>query len=176
MTKKSLARQERDSIAKKSHQELEQFYASNKGWDELNELYTSVATMLATSNDNLLKVYSNSDIVTNLSSEKAQEIQLTLDGIRKDFEQFANELVAIREMHKDKTGGIKNVDDSTKVIGIFESYNTFSGRYHAIITPNYTFLMQEAAFAEARLAASLDNSATDPNVITDVVVKEPTEQ
>lgn len=186
MTKKSLARQQRDRQKKQAqstqNQELDQaFLENNSSWDDLISLYKQLSTMLVSNLRMLVDTMQVPGVITYLEQSEFSETVILFNGIQRDFDTLAADLKAIYEKHQDKTGAVKDIDDFVDSIGIFEGYNNFMMRYDQIITPVYNQIVEKAGMAlskiqEAIQSEKVKHEAQDVSIVTDLAVKEPTAQ
>lgn len=165
MTKKSYARQQRDANKK----DLETLKKTNTCWDDLKKISDSCFISLHTANNNLVEIYKTDRLINFIP--KKTEVKVALRGLSQDLNMFTSELVRINALHKDKSGGFTEDEDLSLSLNLFEEYATWQTKYEAVVMPTVLFLLEQAELALQ--AGSNADAATDPNVVTDVVVKEP---
>lgn len=176
MTKKSLARIERDRNA----QELVKLKKDNKCWDDMQSLYSSFSQALVGANAQLNEVYRIPGILEFIP--RKDEVTVALRGLSQDIRQFGAELSAIHSKHSDRTGGFSDEADMLTSIQVFEAYTNYQVRYDAVIMPTVTFLLEQAELALAVAAETAEASKqneeakrqselVDPTVVTDVEIK-----
>lgn len=180
MTKKSAARLARDAAASQNQDELSKFFKINTAWDDLQDVYVSVATLIAESYAAVLGVYNDPVVLSNLGAEKYGETQNLLRGLASDVDVFVKDLTHIRSTHADKKGGSTSVEDFQMTVSTFEEYEAIRNRWEGVTGRTIQNLMADAAEAAARAADILKAATTIPaaqdiTVVTDVEVKTPIE-
>lgn len=173
MTKKSLARQERDKLKA----EMTKQQQDNKCWDDMASLYNSFAEALVTANSQLNEIYKVPNLVNFIP--KKDEVIVALRGLSQDIRQFGTDLNTIHSRHKDRTGGFTDEEDMMASIQVFEEYTNYQVRYDAVIMPTVTFLLEQAELAFIRInevatasqAEKEKADLVDPTVISDAIVK-----
>ncbi len=153
MTQKSLARRQRDALAKDKAPDddplhvLDELYKNNTSWDELKELYMVNAKQLAGTYDALIQLYKTPGLIKYLENSEHKQTMILFNGIRRDFDQLSKDLINIYSTHKDYSGGVKNDEELARSIGVFENYNNYVVRYDALIRPIYDELVMKAGVA-----------------------------
>lgn len=172
MTKKSVARLERDEKKKAVEKMIKNPESNLMSWSDLDKIYEDNSQMLIQANQNMAEVFRFPGIIENVPDKKG-----TIDHIRglaKDVRFFGSELVKIKQQHEGKEGIVKDSDGTIEAIKIFEGYVHWQQEYHGVIIPTVTFLSEQAGLAAEEIEKA--SGIQDPNVITDVVVKQPSEQ
>ena len=143
MTKKSMARQQRDAL-KKDQEEL----LKNNNWDELNSIYANACGLLA-SHAKIGDVLRDQKLLALIEDRTllAQNIQI----LTKDLKTMQEELRLIHETHKDKTGSA-DIDTIMLSLEIFEKYNLFMMRVDAVLRPTMLHIVEQTHAAEVKLA------------------------
>ena len=167
MTKKSLARLERDRQAKEqAHQdaesknELDEFFQNNTAWTDIDEVYMSIANQIAGLYGTVLTAYNEPSVIANLDPAKFAESKALLRGLSSDVDVFTKELVALRENHKDKMGGAKTVEDFQMTVLIFEKYQELQVRFEGTTGRTIQHLIEEAAAASGRARTAVEQQVT----------------
>lgn len=172
MTKKSAGRLERDAKKKSIETLMNDPSSDLMNWGDLDKIYTDNRSMLIEANQNMADVFRIPGIILNVPDKKG-----TVDHIRglaKDVRFFGEELSKICEQHKGKSGIVKDSDETIEAIKIFEGYVNWQQEYHSVIIPTITFLSEQAGLS-AELVEK-EQGLTNPKVISDIEVKEPTEK
>ena len=170
MTKKSAGRLERDAQKKATEEILKNPESNLMNWNDLDEIYKENSKMLITANTGMADVFRIPGVVDNVPDKKG-----TIDHIRglaKDIRFFGEELVKIKKDHEGKSGIVKDSDDTVTAIKIYEGYVHWQQEYHSVIIPTITFLSEQAGLAVEIIEKA--GQALNPQVVTDVEVKEPT--
>ena len=172
MTKKSVARQARDAVEQKNKRAKAQL-KDNNCWGDLNEIYIYNMKLLMAHTE-LAQVAQDKQLLECIP-DKATIVDL-IRGLARDTVALSGELRDIYSNHGDKTGGSQDPNEVMRSIQIAEHYNLWVERYNAVIMPTVYQITEQLGQAEKILnqkradAAAAD--AIDPNVITDVEVKE----
>ena len=143
----------------------EEYYATNKSWDDLKNLYNANAQMLANNFSQLISLYKTPQMLDFLEKEDFKEIKIMFGGIQRDFEQMTNRLVSIADKHSNNNngtreflaGGVTNEEEFNNSLLIFEEYQDFTEKYSAIITPTYNTLMEKAGVALGKVKEATDS-------------------
>lgn len=199
MTKKSIARQQRDLAAKEIKQvraannieegsesdnalkELEAFFANNTSWDDLNELYNSSANRLVANYNELIQLFKTPGLLMFLENEEYKETKILFEGIGRDFDQLSSALKLIHDRHKDYKGAAKDQDEMLLSIEIFEAYGNYTVRYDAIITPTFNTIVERAGKALGKIDEAVNQEQRreddlNVNIVKDVEYREVTVQ
>lgn len=157
MTKKSTGRVMRDKLKE-----------NTSIWDDLEGIYIASREALLTANSSIAEAYKQPGITDNVPNKK--DVIVALRGLDNDLKLFFKDLEEIHSKHKGKTGTTTDELGTVHAIQIFELYTAFDQRYHSSISPTIIFLAEQAG---AALQIMVDaNKAIDPNVITDIEVKD----
>lgn len=149
---------------------------SKQSWDDLEGIYKSCTEALVVANNSVVELFKIPGVIQHV--ENRQETKISILGLDKDIKFFSNELKEIRKEHEGKTGFIKDEEELGTCLGIFEKYHSFQTTYQSVIIPTVITLSEEVGKAAQVMndkireqQATLD--AQNPNVITEVEVKEP---
>ena len=168
MTKKSVGRLERDAKKKSIETLMKDPSSDLMNWGDLDRIYTDNMSMLITANQNMADVFKIPGIINNVPDKKG-----TVDHIRglaKDVRFFGEELSKINIQHKEKSGIVKDSDETVEAIKVFEGYVNWQQEYHSVIIPTITFLSEQAGLAAE--IVEKEEGLLDPKVISDVAAKE----
>lgn len=154
---------------------------SKQSWDDLEGLFKACSEALVISNREMVEMYSLPGVVENI--ENRQEVSVALNGLHRDINAFSEELKQIHALHINKTGFVTDENELSACIQIFELYFAFQTRYQSVIIPTVVLLAEEAGKAAVNIQRKMDEAAAekqltpeqDPNIVTDVAVKEPVE-
>lgn len=174
MTKKSLARLERDAKQKAEKEQLK----NNTCWDDLVAI-NHQCTQLLRSHITTAQMANNQDLVRMVVDKPTLAANIRL--LASDLRTMQDELNKIGALHMDKTGGSQDPDVVMTTIEIFEAYNYWMAKHDAVLLPTVQHMLEQFDKAEQRLqvvnqAAGFNPDGTpaepqDPNVV-DVVAKE----
>lgn len=167
----------------------------NKYWDDANKSFVELWDALETAN---MLFLSRIQMATQTPERRALikdqgTLAKNIKVITKDVLHCQSQLLAIKEKHAGKTGAATTAEDIIQVMEIGELYRVAMCLYNDNVMPLITHalellgddevatkdaIMEQAAQADnlERLVPSPTDDATDVNVITDVVVKEPTKE
>lgn len=93
------------------------------------------------------------------------EIALTVQGISKDLNRFADELQEIHSEHQGRSGQCKTPDDLREALKSGTTYMAFQEKVRGVLFPNLLTITEYVNEAIRK------ENAANPNVITDVEVK-----
>jgi len=168
MTKKSPARLQRDLKEKETKAIMKQTEANPINWSDLQDLYLTSATMLVEANSQMTNLYKLPGVVDNVPNKQGTVDHL--HGLARDIKFFSEELVKIHSTHEVNVGVADTPEMTMFAIQTFEHYMNWQNQYQSVIMPTVEYLAAQAGFAMEAMAKTL--TETDPNVITDVEVKE----
>jgi hypothetical protein len=168
MTKKSAARLERDLKEKEMTAIAKAVKQDPIKWSDLEDMYTTSANMLVSANSEMANLYKLPGVVDNVPDKTGTVDHLR--GLSRDLKFFSEELVKIHDTHKDNSGIADTPEMTMFAIKTFEHYMNWQNQYQSVIMPTVEFLASQAGFATEALAKTI--AETDPNVITDVEIKQ----
>lgn len=142
-------------------------------WDELNNIYmVSAQGVMA---PKMLGVLAErKDTIKYITDHES--FRNRIEMFKRDIEQMKKELSQIYQQHAGKTGSSNDPDEVTFANAISQQYAAFNERMISSIDTSVNYIL--AMFMEAELLqkqAEEQNALApeqDPNVITDVAVKE----
>lgn len=149
---------------------------SNQSWDDLEGIYKSCTEALIVANNSVVELFKIPGVMQNI--ENRQETKISILGLDKDIKFFSNELKEIHKVHEGKTGLIKDEDELGTCLEIFEKYHSFQTTYQSVIIPTVITLSEEVGKAAQTMNEKIRQEqelldAQNPNVITELEVKEP---
>ena len=150
---------------------------SKQSWDDLEGIYNSCTEALVVANNSVVELFKIPGVMQNI--ENRQETKISILGLDKDIKFFSNELKEIHAIHAGKTGLIKDEEELGTCLEIFEKYHSFQTTYQSVIIPTVITLSEEVGKAAQVMNEKLREEqaiidAQNPNVITEVEIKEPT--
>lgn len=167
MTKKSSARLARDELKQKIQND------STSGWNDLKQIYINCRDALLVVNTEIVKIFTEKAILHSVP--QPSETAASLRSLNQDIKLFSEELNSIYNIHKEKSGKALTPDDNIEVLKIFEMYFNYEQRYNTTVLPTVAYLAEQAGAAHQIL---IDKAKAlgllDPNVISDIEVKEKT--
>ena len=139
---------------------------TNESWDSLNQFQEVLGGMLVDIGRELadaIRLLVRANIDTG-------EIRVTINGIQKDMESAFGKLIGLRQRHINKTGVIKTVDDYSAYMALGLDYNQLNENIQVQLWTPLTVVTEYVNQAHYKL------NATNPDVVTDVTVKQVQEQ
>ena len=169
MTKKSQARQLRDSQLKDARQEADSQIKGNKIYDDIGGVYKTCAETLVgyASSFNQLCV---PELIPHMSQEQQQKVGTLTKAIKKDIDVFTHDLLKINIPFKDKAGGEAELEEYINTIGVIDQFAEFIGRCKGTLDPTFNALASEISVVIDKIeppSQSLQEQQ-DPSVVTDV--------
>lgn len=144
-----------------------------KIWDELNAIYQNCQQGLqiyATIKD----MRGRTDLLGAMTpAQRATYVSLAT-RLANDLGAYDRDLQTIYALHAGKTGGEADLDAAKVWIQITEQYENFKVQAESVLSQTYLHLTEVIQAAEVQLAAVSD--AGNPDIITDVVVTEESEE
>lgn len=160
------------------HSKSKQALSNNKFWDDCNTHY-EVATQAIHDVEGQLAsqlsvIAETPELVSLIKDPQALADNVTL--LHKDINDHIARLNAVRDNHKEKTGGIKTPEEGLEVIQINGKYEEVAEIYSANIVPVICHILEQIAPAQEAMNDYLQkekeaSDLTDVNVISDVVIK-----
>ena len=154
----------------------------NNFWDEATNLYvTSIQGLEDT--HGLLADYLKQTLSTPEGRAYIQnEAELTdnINTLTRDVATHVRLLNEIYDTHKDKSGGSQTPDEHMAVININGRYHDAIELYNTVIMPTVTHIFEQTGITQQAIAdtaastTQVERDAINPNVITDVQIKEVT--
>lgn len=135
---------------------------TSETWESLEQFQTVLGNMLVEIGSelaNAIRLLVRAGIDTG-------EIRITINGIQKDMESAFGKLLGLRQRHLGKTGVIKNVEEYSSYMALGLDYNQLNENIQVQLWTPLTVVTEYVNQAHQKL------SATNPDVITDVVAKE----
>lgn len=146
-----------------------------QSWDDLEGIYQSCSEALVVANSSVVEMFKTPGVLNHI--ENRQETKVAILGLDKDIKFFSKELKDIHELHKDKKGFVEDETELGKSLEIFEKYYAFQTTYQNVIIPTVITLSEEVGKAAQAINKKVSEqealaAVQDPNVITDLQVKE----
>ena len=167
MTKKSLARQQRDAKEKDAIKEANIQIKGNQIYDEIRNCYQTSGQAIASYAESFNELCIK-EIIPNLDVEQQQKVEVLVKSFKEDIVTLTDDLIKINEPFKDKKGGEPSLDKFIDTIGVVDQFSELIGRTKNVLDPTFRALAAE-------VSVTLENITPpeqDVNVITDVTPKE----
>lgn len=117
----------------------------DKSWDDLNNLYENTMGSMASialSTIELAKSACSPENINKIPEDKQKQIGVIMTNYEKDLTALKSALDNIHNLHKDKTGKMKNDQEVIAGIEVIESYSDFSDTITALLLPPSTVLAE----------------------------------
>ena len=161
-----------------TQQRLNNFYKHNTLWDDLENVFQQCAAQLVTCLQAITQDLKDSMVTKWLIPENVADIQTAFIGMTQDSESLSNALAEIHARHVNNSGTTRSQDETSRAHLVMNDYTAWQLRYEALVKPNFAYLTEQIGLAAQRSTqvgmAMLNQSSTDPSVVTDVVAKEVT--
>lgn len=165
MTKKSHARLERDEKTKDAKLEAKSQILGNHIYDDINDVYVNCATTIATYAESL-NVLTKNELIPHMDDGQKTRIFALVSTCKDDIENLITDLVTINKPFVNKKGGEKKLEKYIDTIGVIDQFSEFIGRCKGTLNPIINSLASEISVVVDEMESK--NSATNPNVVTDV--------
>lgn len=153
----------------------------NTFWDDARKMYeTSIIGLEQT--HGLLVAHIQAIMANPEERSKIQDTALLTANINiliKDIETHVNLLNDIYSTHSDKTGGTTTADEAVEVIQVNGRYHDAIELYNTVIMPTVAHIFEQINVSDDLIAQAVKESVEkqlteeqDPNIVTDVQVKE----
>ena len=153
MTKKSMARQQRDAANK----QLE----NNSCWDELNRIYESARVMLF-QHTGIHALASNQQLQACLENPASTANSIKI--LAKDLTDLNNQLTSIASKHQGMVGGSKDPDEVWRSITIGQEYAQLMETHTSVVQPTAFKILEDFQYAEKKLAAQNNVEVNPTNI------------
>lgn len=138
-----------------------------QSWGEVDGIFQTIAEGLVHVGR---EVNSSIQLMRSLGVENNAEVSVTVRGLTRDIETFANELAQIKSRHEGFKGQVKDGEELALCLSVFQDYMVLNDRFRAIVFPAMLTVTEHLTDAMAKVKKQDD--LTDPNVISDAVVIE----
>ena len=106
--------------------------------------------MIVASAATIKEGYSDPTVFENLNRTEVIEVNTGIKGLNRDLEIFTDQLLKIKALHEDRSGGVKDDDEFLTAVNIADQYSTHTNNFQAVVTPNHRFLVSKLATAIER--------------------------
>lgn len=103
---------------------------ARQSWAEVDDLYETLAEAVMSITTSMAD---NVAVINAYSKNIEPELHVVINAFNSDIIQFAKELNAIHDSHKERTGIIDNADDLALASNIFNEYVRFNDRFKSIV-------------------------------------------
>lgn len=119
-------------------------------WDEVNQFYTQCAQAILTTSAQVKELAEQKDLIPYM--ENINEFTVAVKGFFNDMGVFTDQLAAIYQLHKDKTGIIKDENDFVISQRVYNEYVAFFERFQSLVFPSILNMTDQILAAEGRRA------------------------
>ena len=151
MTKKSMARQQRDAANK----QLE----NNRCWDELNRIYESARVMLF-QHTGIHTLASNQQLQACLENPSSTANSIKI--LAKDLMDLNRQLTEIYHKHQGMVGGSQDPDEVWKSITIGQEYAQLMETHTSVVQPTAFKILEDFQYAEKKLVEKISQQQQSP--------------
>jgi hypothetical protein len=141
-------------------------------WTDLERIYQGIAESIVETG---IGIQNSIEIVKRYELEKDQGYVHSVNGAKKDLEDFTRRLILIKEKHKDKTGAVVSAEDLSLCMDCFNDYVMIGDQFKAIMFPTMLDINEYTEKALSQLNLQEEQSQEDlqnPNVVSDIEVIE----
>lgn len=167
MTKKSLARQQRDRL-KKENMNAEKI--SSTLWTDVKNVSAMCWGMLG--QNKLLLETLKSDLQKYIPQEEIGTLNSSLATLTSDLIRFKTTLEAIDAKHHDRVDSTEPITDSQEIYSMFalavecqSEYQQFTEQYNAVVMPVASRIIEIIAMAEDRYSAEFAANSVDISAV-----------
>lgn len=162
----------------------------NSHWDEAESFYVNTVAGILSANEQTASHLAAllAEPSTREKYLNDQRLALLVNALNTDIQSTLGRLNAVHAQHEGKVGGSKTTEEIAQAIGLFGQYSDILEIYNTLIMPTVSEILShtggieeiQSAAREEVIQKSLEaqmsriKEAQDPNVITDVVFEEST--
>lgn len=128
---------------------------ANNAWDDLNELSGQAGSLLSTSIGEVRNMASNAELTAAIGDRAA--LMENLQVFRKDSERLTQQLTALNNLHKDRSGNANNPDELMHALNVGARYQELVGDIQNTLLPS------AARLSELYLDAASDREPVPSN-------------
>lgn len=156
-------------------------------WDEAEQFYQDALANIEKTHG-MLSIHLKTVMADpEQRAQIADKAKLTnsVNMLNRDIEQHAKTIAQIHERHNGRTGGITNSDDHMLLLTVNGEYHDAMNMYHTITMPIVTDILSQTGVVDDLVSQAITQEVKrqhdlqdarleeiqDPNVITDVVIK-----
>lgn len=143
-------------------------------WDEIDGIYTEIAQGIYQIG---VEVNGAIRLINSLGIHKDVELATSVRGMTRDIEEFSQGLLKIKGRHEGMSGRVKDSEELALLLSVFEDYTALNNRFRAVVFPVMLTVTERLAQAQSMTGAEEQKmkNLQDPNVVSDVQVKEATQ-
>lgn len=150
--------------------DLNKEFKHEQTWESLTDIYNAVATSIVsigTEVNNAIRTINALGVTDNV------ELTVSVNGLRRDIEQYTKDILIIRSRHEGQSGEVKDGNELALLISIFEDYTGMQERIQANAFPVLLTVTEHMSAAVVKKREEEEQQKLiDPTVITDVEVKD----
>lgn len=146
-------------------------------WDEAEKCYQSIVTQVVSANEQLVKYLTDTfEVKPELKSNAV--LASLIQGVTNDISSIFSRLDAIHARHANKSGAFKTPDEAIECTYVNSDYAEIVELYQVTLLPSINHILDVTGAIDEALAAATAEQAQqllDPNVVSDVAVREVTQ-
>jgi hypothetical protein len=131
--------------------------ASQQTWEELNEISEAIASQIGTIAS---EIHETTQLVRRYGCTHVREFNIAIEAANRDLNKFTDDFIKIREQHNTKHGIVRNNDDLSLCINLFENYQQFSAHLNGTMQHTLITFTEFALEAKDRAQAMLEKEET----------------
>ena len=98
-------------------------------WEELDAMYEVLARAIATVANDVNRIIV---MVKDNNLETTPQFNTNVSGISRDIGGLVTDLLAVKDMHRSKTGSVANEEDLSLCLSIFEEYSNLNTVFQTV--------------------------------------------
>lgn len=152
-------------------------FDSKSNWTELNELYEVIGSSIIEIGT---RVNDSVRLIQQAGLQEVKELVIAINGLRVDLEKYTTDLIKTKARHADKSGMVKDGDELALMLSIYSDYKTIQEFIQANTFPVFILITEKLSEAASLTKNPQEEKANkdllDPNVISDAIVKDVTNE
>lgn len=131
----------------------------NKTWDEMDAIYSDLASILANNSETFKSLVSmaSNELKDFISEEEKKELDIIYAGYVRDLESICNDMLKVKKSYNGYSGKQKGEKETLMSISVLESYIVIHDKVKAVFPPMSIRLAEIVGGA----AKHRDDSLTD---------------
>lgn len=126
-------------------------------WKDIEDLRVEIANYFM---QMLLDFKEASELVQRVNIPNLSEFRTLVTKTTQHFDQFSKDLQVLRSQHEKRSGPVKNGDELSVFLRIFENYEQFRTKFQAVIQHSMIHITEHALRARAILEAQEASEAS----------------
>lgn len=137
-------------------------------WEEIEDIYQASAHGIV---DIGVQINNCLNLIRQAPCSNHKEVIDSINGVKRDLENFTDQLIDLHKLHEGKTGIINDPDDLALCIQIYNQYVAFNDRFKAVVFPIVITITEAYSESQAILQQQnqQDDGITDVEIISEKV-------